>query len=170
MSDASIGDDVVRLRPFRSGDELILAAWGRDDAFRRSAGWSEPLDDSHIRHHKNLIENPPPDQVRFGVETGTELIGTVDLYLGPAHGDYELGINIGPSGNWGRGYGRRAVQAAVRYAIEELGADRVWAQTHETNVRSQRLLGVAGFVEIGRDGIDDYDGVPTRLIQYEYRR
>lgn len=155
------------LRPLRPDDAARIAAWGLDERFRRAADWSEPDGDKHERFHRQLIEHPSPDQERFGVEVDGALVGCVELYRQATPGEFEVGIVIGPSAAWGNGYGVAALRAALELAWRELGAGRVWAETHEPNLRSRRMLAAAGFREIGRQGTDTYDGAQAALIQFE---
>jgi RimJ/RimL family protein N-acetyltransferase len=142
----------VVLRPLRHGDATVLASWGRDEAFRRAAGWSAPDGDNHLRYFQRAIEAPRRGVTWLGAVEGERLVGVVELTrLGLS--ELELGFSIGPSTEWGRGLGGRMVGEALGLAQRSLGARVVRATTEESNERCRRTLVRAGFREDGRDGV-----------------
>ncbi len=46
--------------------------------------------------------------------------------------------------------GRGLARAAVRWMLEDIGVDEVWATTTPANARSRRLLAALGFREVPR--------------------
>lgn len=161
--------DSLRLRPLQPGDETLFAAWAHDPDFRTANGWSEPTGESHLRHWRELIAAPPADLVRLAVERDGDVVGYVDLH-GSGQSCRELGVVIGPSSNWGRGLGRRALRLALTYAFSVLDLDQVQARTHETNERARRLLAGSGFSETGPQGEEEYAGEVVDLVGYRLER
>ncbi|ACL41597.1 GCN5-related N-acetyltransferase [Pseudarthrobacter chlorophenolicus A6] len=85
-----------------------------------------------------------------GLPAGQRIIGTVTL-TGIVRGPF-LSANLGywvDHGLLGRGVGTAAVRFAAAYAQTELGLHRLQAATLLHNAASRRILGGAGFLEIG---------------------
>lgn len=141
----------VVLRPLRQGDAAVLASWGRDEVFRRAAGWSAPDGDNHLRYFQRAIDAPRRGVTWLGAVEGERLVGVVELTR-LSLSAIELGFSIGPSTSWGRGLGGGMVRAALELAQRSLGARIVRATTEESNERCRRTLVRAGFREDGRDG------------------
>jgi ribosomal-protein-serine acetyltransferase len=80
----------------------------------------------------------------------------------------------------GKGFVTEATQAAVGFAFENLGANRLSSGCNETNVRSRRVLERCGFVQEGhlrqtRPHINRADGVASGdllfgMLREEYER
>ena len=51
--------------------------------------------------------------------------------------------------HWGMGYAREAVEAALAYAFDRLGARRIVTLVDEPNERSRKLMQRCGFRQIG---------------------
>ena len=66
-------------------------------------------------------------------------------------GSVEIGYGIDPA-FWGNGYATEAVDAAVRWALEQPGVIRVEAETDPHNSASQRVLAKCGFLPTGTTG------------------
>ena len=66
-------------------------------------------------------------------------------------GSVEIGYGIDPA-VWGTGYATEAVDAAVRWVLEQPGVIRVEAETDPHNSASQRVLEKCGFLPTGTTG------------------
>lgn len=157
---------VLELRPLVAGDAEQLADWGMDREFCAVAGWDEGDRGENLRFHADLIERNRDANSRLAITDGNQLIGYVDFTPDNA-GSCELGIAIGPSERWGHGYGRAAIALAVGHARRRYAARRLWARTHETNIRARRMLTGAGFIEVGSEGTEEYRGESVAIIRYE---
>jgi RimJ/RimL family protein N-acetyltransferase len=158
---------VISLRQLTAEDAAELADWAMDRKFRAAAGWSDRTRDGYRRFHADHLANMPDDEVMLGVIHEDRLVGYVCCYLDRQTG-CELGIVIGPSANWSRGYGRQAIVLATRHAITELKETRVWAETHPANIAARRMLRASGFVESGTFGdVESCLGEVAAMIQYE---
>ncbi|HEY9293466.1 MAG TPA: GNAT family N-acetyltransferase [Microlunatus sp.] len=159
---------MISLRPLAEEDAGWLADWGMDRDFRVAAGWSDRTHDEYRRFCSDHIANGSDDEVMLGVTEQDRLVGYVCFYLDKSKQGCELGIAIGPSSNWSRGYGRQAITSATRYAMIELGAVNVWAQTHPANIAARRMLKAAGYVETDtRGAVEEYRGEAAPLVRYE---
>lgn len=78
-----------------------------------------------------------------------EMVGTVGLHhFFDSNRRCELGYALG-SAHWGKGYAGEAVEAALRYAFDELGMNRIEADIDPRNGASARVLERAGFRKEG---------------------
>ena len=66
----------------------------------------------------------------------------------------------------GEGIGTVAAQCMMEYALQKIEINALTAETHESNVRAQKMLHNLGFEEMSREGAELYLGVVTQLIQY----
>lgn len=123
-----------------------------------------------------LDEERSGERFGFGVydETGV-FIGSVELYdLRPTRPstprEATLGVMIGDRALWGRGYGREAVRAVLRWAFEvhDPPLSGVRLRTFAHNVRAQRAFLAAGFREVGRDERRDRTDVLMRITREEW--
>ncbi|GAA0359623.1 GNAT family N-acetyltransferase [Bacillus horti] len=159
----------IKIRPLQIKDYEMVLAWSKDDVFCVANGWE--INRSSEELHKwwiQCVERQPKDFRRMGVEYKERLIGYADLALINNH-TAELGIAIGERGLWGSGFGSAAARCMMDYATENLGITILTAETHEENIRSQKLLEKIGFQEISRIGFEMYKGKENQLIQYRFR-
>jgi ribosomal-protein-alanine N-acetyltransferase len=89
--------------------------------------------------------------LQWGIERDRDgrVLGTVTLMPEPDQPRAELGYIIGRE-HWGKGYAGEAQRRAVRFAFEELGLQRLEADTHPGNEASSRSLERLGFRQEGR--------------------
>jgi RimJ/RimL family protein N-acetyltransferase len=78
-------------------------------------------------------------------------IGNVMYYnIDALRQEAELGITIGETDCWGKGYGTEAIRLLVEHLLGKIGLRRVYLKTLEWNTRAQRSFEKAGFVVTGR--------------------
>ena len=147
------------------GKDIYLAALERDDckklyqdaeynpadpadfilfgySIEKSDGWYEEI-------QKLLRENV---NVRLGIflNDGT-VIGDVALQgIDSINRSCSVGIGIAKIENRGKGYGKQAVKLILDYGFNNIGMERITAETLEINFASQKALEGAGFVLEGR--------------------
>ena len=147
-------------------ERLVLRTWTPDDAEAAFRIWgnqevmrltgSEPHDDL-ARTRRSLAAAE-----RVQAETGMQLWAVVERQTGRVIGDcgfhafeqgqLELAYHLVPDA-WGRGYATEAARAALAYARDHLGAERVLAFHFPDNVTSRRVLEKLGFSRAGtQDG------------------
>nr|WP_302728126.1 GNAT family N-acetyltransferase [Saccharibacillus sp. CPCC 101409] len=163
----SVRDEAsIALRALTMDDYETVLRWSRDEAFCEANEWGTNRDPEELRRWwESVVRSGKADFVRLGIERGGRLIGYADL-AGIGGGSAELGIAIGDSGVWGRGAGRQAALLMLDYGRSECQLDFFTAETHESNLRSRRMLESIGFEEVGRSGSEEYMGKTERLIQY----
>jgi RimJ/RimL family protein N-acetyltransferase len=96
---------------------------------------------------------PQPATVGFAIETrDTEehigLIGIDKIDYRHSHG--EIGLLIGRSSLWNRGYGTDALTTMTRYTFDVIGLQILWAGVMDDNTASIAALQKAGYQEAGR--------------------
>lgn len=83
-------------------------------------------------------------------------------------GEVELGYRLRAE-TWGRGLATEGARALVRAAFDELGADRVWAQTMAVNTASRRVMEKAGLRYLRTFHVHFDDPIPgTEHGEVEY--
>jgi len=121
---------------------LLDSASARIFSLKMTEKWSE----EHLESQSNR-------DVFFAIRTlcDDRLIGGIGLDgINWSHGNCYVGIGIGDSEDWGKGYGTDAMRILLRYAFTELNLHRVSLTVFEYNPRGIRSYLKAGFVEEGR--------------------
>ena len=85
-----------------------------------------------------------------------ELVGRAGLYHPPDWPGLEVGWTVARP-HWGNGYAGEAGRAAMDWARDELGADRVISLIADDNHRSQRVAEKLGMRVEGRTSLRGYD-------------
>lgn len=148
-----------------TGQKVILRALKREDLPRQWTfnndieveilGGGDPPEPQTLprleAEFDQSVQRGGRDGTNFAIEADGKYIGSCGLF----HFDdiahtCELGIGIGDSGYWGRGYGRDAVLTLLRYAFRQRNLHKVWLTVNATNERAIRSYTSCGFVEEGR--------------------
>jgi RimJ/RimL family protein N-acetyltransferase len=78
-------------------------------------------------------------------------IGSVGLMkINHREQNAELGIVIGDKTQWGRGYGREAIELLLPYGFFTLNLHRIFLRVDATHAAAMRCYTRCGFVEEGR--------------------
>lgn len=81
-------------------------------------------------------------------KAGSAIVGQVSLRPLPSSGEWALALWSHPD-CWDQSYAPEAARRVLRFAFEELAANRVWAAASTWNRSSQRVLGELGLQVIG---------------------
>ena len=140
-----------RLRPWQTGDVRSLPVHANNkkiwDNVRDYFPHPYTTEDAKkwIVYHSKI--QPP---IGMAIDVDGEAVGSIGLKPGT---DVErIGAEIGywlGEAYWGRGFMTEAVQAMVRYAMEDLNFVRVYAGVFAHNTSSMRVLEKAGFQKEG---------------------
>ena len=142
--------------------------WSQDEVFCNANQWELHRDPEELyKWWFKCVTNTTKNFVRMGIELDGILIGYTDLANIHVN-EAELGIAIGESTLWGQGIGVKAVLCTLQFASTQLGLTTFKAETHETNIRSRRMLEKIGFEEMSRIGFEEYLGDSSPLIQYRF--
>ena len=118
---------------------------------------AEPVEELKVAYGEMLagcLEYPdqrPWYAVWFIQLKSGERIGDLCFKGVSAEGSTEIGYGILPE-FWGRGYATEAVDAVVRWALDQPGIKSVEAETDAENIASQRVLEKIGFKATGQMG------------------
>lgn len=108
--------------------------YNRKDALQ----WLSSLDDPVVQqNHVWAMETKSGD-----------LIGSMGIFKREPELDWEIGYWIGKP-HWGYGFPSEAANTATKWAIDELGARRIFASVMVENPASMRVLEKAGYKATG---------------------
>lgn len=152
--DERIHGEKVILREKRLADALNDYSWGIDKELMRLDA-TEPIKISFSEFlliHAEELGHRSKKHRRLAIETsGGKHIGNCTYYnIDHLRKETELGIMIGNREYWGRGYGSDAILALTDHIFNEIGLERVYLRTLDTNIRAQRCFEKCGFVVYGR--------------------
>ena len=107
--------------------------------------YSEERTAQYIRRQRDL------NRVTLAILFGGEIAGEIILKNIEAHTCATMGISLKNAGYKDRGIGTEAEKLAVRYVFREMDIPTLYADTIQTNRRSQHVLEKVGFVLIRED-------------------
>ncbi|MFQ5880858.1 MAG: GNAT family N-acetyltransferase [Candidatus Methylomirabilales bacterium] len=151
-----ITEGTIRLRPLEEADLERTLRWVNDPAVAQGVNRVLPVTRlEHAEWYRRLVTDRT--QVAFAIERTEDPahIGNCGLRgLDPRVRQGELWIYLGEQAEWGKGYGRDATRALLRYGFESLNLHRVVLTVVADNHRAIRLYEALGFVREGvlRDG------------------
>jgi RimJ/RimL family protein N-acetyltransferase len=140
----------LRLRPAAMDDLDTWLAIARDT---EQEWWGQPSstrDDARANLQKALSSQERHGFSLWPVELKTtrEMIGLTGLqHLGDGP-EIEVGYRF-LRDHWGKGYATEAAHAAIRFAFDEVGLERIVAVTLPTNRRSRRVMEKCGLTFVG---------------------
>jgi len=92
-------------------------------------------------------------------------IGTMTLYVQPAHGTVDLGIMIGCKRHHGKGIGYDSWSTMMQWLLQEAGIRKVTGGTMRANLPMLHIMEKSGMtLEAVRPGQEILDGKPQDLL------
>ncbi|MGD6834827.1 GNAT family N-acetyltransferase [Sutcliffiella halmapala] len=156
----------IKIRPLSIDDFEYILEWSKDDTFCLANDWEKNRDGQELyKWWQHCVNNVSEDFIRLGIDLENRLIGYADLAC-IRENTAELGIAIGESILWGKRIGFNASLCMMDYASKQYDITVFNAETHETNIRSRKMLERIGFKEVSRIGSEQYLGTESQLIQY----
>lgn len=150
--------ELVRLRARDAADEPVIHAWVNDPRVTEFLLIRYPM--SHATEVDWISANHQPGyaDAGFGIETleDGKLIGNCGLHQSnPENRSATLGIMIGDTSYWGRGYGTDAMRTLCLVGFEMMNLHRIELEVIDGNDRARAIYGRLGFVHEGtrRDAI-----------------
>jgi len=141
----------VLLRAIELQDLPRLQQWANDPALQRLlGGWHFPtsMQDQHAWFATLSCQSA---NQRFAIEHQGELLGTVNLVSIDWKNRHAFeGLMLGDPASRGKGYGRDALMALMRYAFDELGLARLDTDIIEYNDSSLKLHEKCGWLLEGK--------------------
>ena len=156
----------VLLRPLGTPDLRRCVKWFSDPQIIRYLGRNSPVTMAEEERWFRDYERRTNEQI-FAIEVEGRHLGNVGLHkIDRAHRKAEIGIVIGETGAWSRGYGTEAMRVALRYAFEVLGMNKVSLEVLEYNDRAIRTYERIGFQREGVHREDVYkDGRFVNVVR-----
>jgi RimJ/RimL family protein N-acetyltransferase len=139
-------------------DPAVESGWTHDAEFMRllEPGPAYPLSPDQIKKRYEALDKQMEDEhnlfpFRIRAREDDRLVGIATLeWVDWSNGNAFLKLGIGSPADRGRGWGREALQLALRYAFNELNLFRVTVLTQEYNTAAIHLLTGVGFLEEAR--------------------
>jgi RimJ/RimL family protein N-acetyltransferase/precorrin-6B methylase 2 len=146
-----MSDQQVRLRPITEADLPDYVKWLNDPEvteFTTLESGSITLE--HEREWFRAISAPDCSAHNWAIEADGRHIGACDLVPGGLVQQAYVGIIIGDTTAWGKGYGTAALREVLRIGFQELNLHRIRLDCHAGNARGLRCYEKCGF---RREGI-----------------
>ena len=172
VTDSIITGKKIRLREKNLSDVRNDFIWQTDSELARldatlflDMSFSEYLLDYTSELHYSV-----PSRHRFAVETlDSKHIGNCTYYnVDETVGETEMGIMIGDSTYWDKGYGTDTVTALVDHIFRETNLKRIHLKTLDWNHRAIRCFQKCGFILYGQLYRDGYSFVTMDLIRKQW--
>ncbi len=170
----------MKLRPYKPSDAKTIVSWIKDErALRR---WSSDrygaypvtADDMNYKYLKSNGDCPEPDNFYPLTAVSEEgIVGHLILrYTDPAQKIIRIGFVIVDDTKRGKGYGKRLIQMATKYAFEFLQAEKVTLGVFENNPSAYYCYKAAGFQEIPMEKmfVYEFQGEQWNCIEMEVRK
>lgn len=168
----------VRLTSPRPEDAATMARWYENGEFGRlwDSSAAYPRSEPSIRKWlEGLADEKDTYAFAIRLNEGDEMIGYLDLSdIQWNNGVTWLAIAIGSADHRGKGYGKEAMELALKFAFHELNLHRVQLTVFSYNDRAIRLYERLGFQREGvyrefllRDG-QRYDMILYGLLRREW--
>ena len=148
---------MLKLRPYKPCDAETIVSWCKDEkSFRKWTSdryenfpiTAEDMNDKYINCNGDC-----PDLDNFYPMTAFDesgIVGSLILRFNNAERTIvRLGFIIVDDTKRGKGYGRKMVQLATKYAFEFLGAEKVTLGVFDNNPSARYCYKAAGFQETG---------------------
>jgi RimJ/RimL family protein N-acetyltransferase len=154
ITQLTLTTDRLILRPFRLPDAPSVQRLAGDFAIAdTTANIPHPYEDgmaeSWIGSHAEHVEQGTAVVFAITLKATGELAGAISLFsIRPAFGRGEMGYWVGVP-YWNQGYCTEAAKALIRYAFDDLGMHRVFAEHMVRNPGSGRVMQKAGMTYEG---------------------
>ena len=168
----------VYLRSPEMSDVELYYRWRSDADVAALAGLPIPVSLAQLEHRmKRHAEGGSEDAYHFMIclLADDRPIGEAVLFeVDPVNGSAELGIFIGESSEWGKGFGTDAVNAVIDFGFGTLRLERIWLNVWTENERARRAYEKAGFVLEATLRHDHYergrftDGHVMSMLRHEW--
>lgn len=146
------------LKPHVPANAELLNAWQNDpELIYYDDDVPEDREPRPIaRTHEFIERNASPkldDEIihwAIHIAESDQFIGyCMAAYIDTFNQKCRFGMTMGAKEEWGKGYGREALEAVVRFIFGELKLNRIQCEIYDFNERSIRLFESVGFVREG---------------------
>lgn len=142
--------NLVRLRAIEPDDEDLLFKWENDQKIWQVSNTLTPFSRFILRQYLDQahLDIFQAKQLRLVIEAIEPMkpVGLIDLFdFDPHHQRAGLGILIGDTAEWGKGYAKDALKVLLRYIFTVLLLNQVYCSIDEMNTASLHLFKNSGF-------------------------
>ncbi|MDD3520402.1 MAG: GNAT family protein [Actinomycetota bacterium] len=140
----------VLIRPLKKSDLPLLIRWLKDPEVNKflSSDFSDL--DTHKEERWFREMSISVNDFVFAIEAYKEKKHIGDCGLHKINWDKkkaDFGIAIGDKNYWGKGYGRDATEATIKFAFKKLGLEKITLSVYEYNKRAIKSYKKCGFKE-----------------------
>ena len=140
----------ICLRAIEPGDEDLLYKWENDQGYWQVSNTLAPFSRHILRQYLDQahLDIFQARQLRLVIETADsgKPVGLIDLFdFDPHNQRAGIGILIGESAEWGKGYAKDAIRVLLKYVFTVLLLNQVYCSIDESNIASLNLFKNAGF-------------------------
>ena len=173
-------NDFMKLRPYKPDDAKTIIGWIKDERALRL--WSAdrygayPVTAKDMNYKYMECNGDCEESDNFYPMTAVSeegIVGHLILrYTDKAQKTIRIGFVIVDDTKRGKGYGKRMIQMAIRYAFDMLQAEKVTLGVFENNPSAYYCYKAAGFQEIPQEKryIFDFYGEQWACIEMEVNR
>lgn len=170
----------LKLRPYKPCDAKAIISWIKDERALRK--WSSdrygayPItaDDMNYKYMECNGDCAEPDNFYPMTAVSEEgIVGHLILrYTDKEQKIIRIGFVIVDDTKRGKGYGKRMIQMAIRYAFDMLQAEKVTLGVFENNPSAHYCYKAAGFQEIETDRkfVYEFSGEQWNCIEMEVKK
>jgi len=126
----------------------------------------------YIDEYTLELRFPSLSRRRYAVETLDGIhIGNCSYYnIDMKRSEAEIGIMIGNSNYWNKGYGTDTIKALVGYVFRHTSFKRLYLKTLEWNIRAQQCFMKSGFTAYNHLARDGYKFLMMELSREEWMK
>jgi diamine N-acetyltransferase len=141
---------LIRLRAIEPEDLDILFLWENDQKIWQVSNTLAPFSRLVLREYLSQAQQDifQAKQLRLVIESieDNKAVGLIDLFdFDPHHQRAGIGIMIGDSSEWGKGFAKEALKILLKYVFTVLLLNQVYCSIGESNIASLNLFKNAGF-------------------------
>ena len=169
-----IAGDKIRLREKRLLDAQNDYAWQTDPELVHLDA-TPPLTISfpqYLSAYADELHYPAPTRHLLAIETpdGKHIGNCVYYNTNETEEEAELGIMIGDSNYWGKGYGSDAIATLVNHVFSQTELERLYLKTLSWNQRAQKCFQKCGFTPCGHLHKDEHRFVLMELYREQWEK
>tara|TARA_B100001142_G_C14307391_1_gene645329 strand:- start:76 stop:606 length:531 start_codon:yes stop_codon:yes gene_type:complete len=136
----------LTLRPIEIQDLEIIQNYSIDKEWHRFLDFHTK--ESVKEFVTKAINSPWEEHARFSIILDKKMIGGVGLYIEMKEKRAEIGYSLSKN-YWGKGIIPEAVARVIEYGFEDLGLEKIFAQTDLRNTPSQGVMKKMGMTKEG---------------------
>jgi UDP-4-amino-4,6-dideoxy-N-acetyl-beta-L-altrosamine N-acetyltransferase len=147
------GESII-LRPLKMSDWEKTLLW-RNNITIKQLAMLHPFPITEMvekEWYENMLKSTSDKTIYFTISTKDDNpVGFITLNkINYTHKNCYIGIVIGDFEAQGKGYGKEAMEIAIKYAFDTLNINKITLEVVENNISALALYKKLGFIEEGR--------------------